>query len=261
MEGESASTREVRLYNIIQTMLLPKEFFMPFAVALAERAKVLADHLETEPDFPPSPAPSPSVLAAVEAALDRGETHYTDRPGILPLREKIAQLVESRFKLPTSGKADVVVTCGLTEARFIATQQLLKPGDSLAAPGVAGRLFGPALLRGAGVTDTITPASTAVYLTSSTPETALLDLIFKIPPTAAVIYEVDDDTVSFHPGQVLGLTDRCFTIGNLGASSWRIGYLVSPASFSNGLRDFKQALTICTTNLSQWAALAAMEAP
>ena len=43
--------------------------------------------------------------------------------------------------LKTDAKTDLVVTCGVTEARFIATQQLLQPGDRLAAPIVADRLF------------------------------------------------------------------------------------------------------------------------
>ena len=37
--------------------------------------------------------PAEHVQSAAIAALERGETHYTDRQGILPLREKIACLL------------------------------------------------------------------------------------------------------------------------------------------------------------------------
>jgi aminotransferase len=234
---------------------------MPFAVALAQRAQVLSGRLPDLPPFPPSPVASPAVRAAVEAALDRGETHYTDRPGILPLREKVAALLEARFGLKTDAKTDLVVTCGVTEARFVAIQQLLTPGDSLAAPSDPARLFGPTLLRGATVAPDVTPESPVVHLTSSTPEATMWDRILAMGPNARLIYEIDEPDSGFHPAQIKGYADRTFTIGDLGSGSWRIGYLASPASFSAGLRDFKQALTICTTNLSQWAALAAMEAP
>ena len=37
------------------------------------------------------------VQAAAAAALDRGETHYTTRPGVIPLREAIAQRLTAKY--------------------------------------------------------------------------------------------------------------------------------------------------------------------
>ena len=85
-----------------------------------------------------NPTMAPAAVAAVLDALDRGETHYTDRPGILPMREKVAEILNRRFALGC-GAGDVVLTCGATEARFVSVQQLLKPGDKLAAPSCADR--------------------------------------------------------------------------------------------------------------------------
>ncbi len=81
--------------------------------------------------------------------------------------------------------------------------------------------------------------------------------IASVPESAFIIYEVDDETGVFHPAQLPNCEQRTVTIGNLGAESWRAGYLVTPV-FSSGLRDFKQALTICTTSLSQFAVMAEM---
>src|ERR1700679_1543739 len=120
---------------------------MPFSIALSERAKILLAHRVDAPaSVTTDPAPA-NVRSAVEAALDRGETHYTDRPGVLPLREKIAERIRERFGVVIDAKRDVIVTWGVTEARFLELQQLLQPGDLLAAPGAKELLVGAAVLR------------------------------------------------------------------------------------------------------------------
>ncbi len=228
---------------------------MPFALPFAERTKVL---LESSPSVASSLPISVSVpvRAAVHDALDRGETHYTDRPGILRLRERIAATLKERFQIAADAKNDIIVTCGVTEARFVAIQQLLKPGDLVAAPSADGHIFGAVLLRRAELLNEIGADTALIYLTSSTLEAELRKCLANAPAAALVLYEVNGSASRFHPAQLAGFEDRTVTIGSLGDESWRVGYLVSPGSFSGGLRDFKQALTICSTNLSQWAALA-----
>jgi aspartate/methionine/tyrosine aminotransferase len=232
---------------------------MPFAIPISERAKALLS-LTATPEIEPADAAPLSIRLAVEAALDRGETHYTDRPGILCLREKIAALLRERFGIETNAGNDLIVTCGVTEARFVAAQQLLRPGDTLAAPIGGDILFGVALLRRAELADSITAQARLVYLRSSTPENILRSLLASAPETARILFEVEEPEGCFHPAQLHGFENRTVTIGALGAERWRIGYLASPGGPSADLRDFKQALTICSTNLSQWAVLAAMEA-
>jgi aspartate/methionine/tyrosine aminotransferase len=228
---------------------------MPFAIPLADRIEALLQNAPAESDSS-NDRPSANILQAVESALDRGETHYTDRPGILALRQRIAGLLKSRFGLEIDARNNVIVTCGITEARFVASQQVLKPGDKLAAPVNSHRLSGAAILRRIQL---VTAGFQAIYLTSSTAETALRSHIAAAAPTALILYELDEHESHFHPAQLPGCENRTLTLGALGAESWRVGYLAAPSVFSSGLRDFKQSLTICTTNLSQWAMLAAME--
>jgi aminotransferase len=231
---------------------------MPFAIPFADRIEDLIQHLPAENRAWNELAPSANVRAAIEAALDRGETHYTDRPGILPLRECIADLLKRRFALEINAKTDMIVTCGLTEARFLATQQVLQPGRTIAVPVSGERLYGASVLRRLHITKTPGDAE-ALYLKSSTPPGMALGYIEAAPSTALLIYEVDEHSSQFHPAQVSGCQHRTMTIGTLSADSWGVGYLTSPGAFSSGLRGFKQALTICTTSLSQWAVLAALE--
>jgi aspartate/methionine/tyrosine aminotransferase len=232
---------------------------MPFSIALSERAKILLAHrVEAPANTGLDPAPA-NVRLAVEAALDRGETHYTDRPGVLLLREKIAERIRERFGIVIDPKRDVIVTCGITEARFLATQQLLQPGDTVAAPTSSEPIFGAAVLRGAALTESVPADVRMVYLQSSTPEASLRSHLALTPSSGVVLFEIDERASRFHPGQVEGFAHRTITIGGLGEESWRIGYLASPGGASDSLRDFKQNLTICSTNLSQWATLAAFE--
>ena len=234
-----------------------------FAVLLSTRARQLLQRSEKPSgvdSFSSTAVASGTICSAVIDALHRGETHYTDRPGVLELRMAIAEKLTGRFAIAVDAGADVVITCGVTEARFVAAQQLLAPGTILAAPLVGERMEGAAMLRRAQLVTAIGTNADAVYLTSSMPGSECRAAIELAPANANILYEIDEHTSSFHPGQLKDCVERTTTIGNLGDDGWRIGYLVSPRPASPGMRDFKQALTICSTNLSQWALLAALEA-
>ena len=71
--------------------------------------------------------PPEHVRKAAKAALDRGETHYTARPGIEQLRQTIAAR-SAADGFPTTADR-VVVTNGGSEALYIALQSTLRPGD------------------------------------------------------------------------------------------------------------------------------------
>ncbi len=228
---------------------------MPFAVSFADRVAVLLEHPAVLRESSPT-ATSLSVQTQVNDALTRGETHYTDRPGILSLREKIAHSVRSRFELSIDAENDIIITCGVTEARFVAIQQVLQPDQILVAPSLCDRIHGAAVLRRASIQKEASPNASLVYLASSMPEEQLRSCLAATPKSALVLFEIDEPENCFHPSRMPGFEDRTITIGNLGEESWRVGYLASPGVFSPALRDFKQALTICSTNLSQWAALA-----
>ena len=122
------------------------------------------------------------------------------------------------------------------------------------------RYAGAAVLRRANLA-TSSKGAKLVCLASSLGEAALREALSVVPTGAVVLFEVDEEMgTSFHPAQLEESADRTVTIGPIGYASWQMGYLLAPGKLATGLRDFKQALTICSTNLSQWAALAAMEA-
>lgn len=233
---------------------------MTLAVPLADRAEQLAARGYDELSGSDGPVPGAAVQATLDA-LARGETHYTDRPGILPLREAVTKRLRERFGLDIDPEANTVITCGATEARFVAVQELLGPGDGLYAGAYPERLEGPLTIRGAELTEQLKTAK-VLYLSSSLPEAKQRELLGRLNDEALIVFELDDEASTFHPAQLEPFTDRTVTIGDLGVPdgllSWRVGFLAAPPASAAGLRDFKQALTICTTNLSQWAALGVM---
>lgn len=201
--------------------------------------------------------------AAIDA-LARGETHYTDRPGILPLRQKVADLLQSRYDLEADPD-EIVITCGDTEARFVAAQCLLGAGDGLLCLENADLLNGATIIRDAELVaiGEEPEGVKTLYLTSDTGEALRDEYLQKASEQGWwVIFEVVDDS-SFHPAQNAAFKDKVVTIGALGKTqgleSWRIGFFHAPSGEAPELRSFKQALTICTTSLSQYAALSLME--
>lgn len=236
---------------------------MALAVPLAERVAQLARAGSAAREGHDLPVPEAARQASA-AALDRGETHYTDRPGILPLRQRLAHALSARFPVAIDPDG-VVITCGVTEARFVAVQQLVPVAGRVVALDHPERIAGACVVRGASCVgpEQADGAVDAVYLGSAAnPDARQQWLARALEQNLAVIYEPDDHDMN-HP-QTAGVAALTVTIGSLGndqgLEGWRIGYLAAPVERAGPLRDFKQALTLCTTNLSQWGTLALLEA-
>ena len=237
---------------------------MALKVPLAQRVATL----EATPVAERSGVDAPVSAVARDAsvvALDRGETHYTDRPGIPPLRSLVARRLSERFGIEIDGDKGVVITCGATEARFVAMQQLVGVGARVVALAKPERIASACIVRGAEAVgpDAETEGVTAVYLTEGAdPAARERWLAFAVANECAVVFEpgAGDER---HPAAD-GAGALTVTIGGIGHDAglegWRVGYLAAPVAKAGPLRDFKQALTLCTTNLSQWGALAHLEA-
>jgi aspartate/methionine/tyrosine aminotransferase len=99
------------------------------ARALEEKGRDIV-HLEIgEPDFDTPPA----IVAAGIAALERGETHYTQSAGVIELREAIALYLKARRGLRVD-PGQVIVTPGAKPIMFYALLALLDEGDEAIYP-------------------------------------------------------------------------------------------------------------------------------
>ena len=87
-------------------------------------------HLEIgEPDFDTPPA----IVAAGVAALERGETHYTQSAGVIELREAVARYLKERRGVRADA-GQVIVTPGAKPIMFYALLALLDEGDEAIYP-------------------------------------------------------------------------------------------------------------------------------
>jgi aspartate aminotransferase len=87
-------------------------------------------HLEIgEPDFD-----TPEhIREAAKAALDAGHTHYVPAPGIMPLREAVADFLERTGRLRTD-PGRVIVTPGAKPIMFFTILALCDAGDEVILP-------------------------------------------------------------------------------------------------------------------------------
>jgi aspartate/methionine/tyrosine aminotransferase len=203
-----------------------------------------------EPDVPPA------VIQAAAAALDRGETHYADRPGIPELRTLVAERINQRYGLSYKA-SEVTITCGITEAQFCALQVLAKPGTTVICPGSTQSIAPVLALTGAALiqdASTPPPPGSVLYLTPADAVEQWLDQA----ETHGwwVLWDVSGSPFTTHPANRPALLPRTLHLDDIGEalSGWRVGWMVGSEKHTE-LRAFKQAMTICTTNVSQWAAL------
>ena len=239
------------------------------SVPLADRTKQVLELQTSEIEETSSSLPKRARAAALDA-LDRGETHYTDRPGILPLREEVAAWLKHHYEVSINPKTSVVISCGDTEARFVAVQRLLSPGNILLCLGDASLVAPAVVIRGASLVSEEDAnegleSITGLYLSAAT-SPDVRDRWFEEAKKQGwwIIFDVtEDENFSFHPATDPALSSRTVTIGGVGYDeglrSWRVGFFAAPDDEAPELRSFKQSLTICTTNVSQWAALGLLE--
>lgn len=198
--------------------------------------------------------PQSAKDGAIQALAD-GKTHYTDRPGIAPLREWVAEHLNTQYKLSLN-KDEITITCGLEEAIFACVMVLAD--SSILAVGDASHLHGVSVLKDVPLlysTDDLADGM-LIYLTADEPQ----DIVNTILENAnsEICWVVWDTTLgqsNFHPAQNEKWASRTITMGSTEdvLKGWRIGWLAG-SSVAGKLRSFKQSMTICSPSISQWAA-------
>jgi len=215
-----------------------------------------------------NPAAAPAIVAAAVKALDKGETHYTDRPGIVGLRTWVTEYIGKNFGVELQ-PGEVTITCGSTEGRFVAVKQLTKPGSQILCPGDSSLITGAAHLADVSIVQQVTDPSTIsmIYLTPQDNREQVIELLNQaVEHKWWVVWDVSGGIggggggggggSNFHPAQNPKLATQVVTLGSLSDKmpGWRVGWMAGSEK-SGKLRAFKQSMTICTTNVSQWAAL------
>lgn len=232
------------------------------------------------------------AMAAASAALDAGATHYTTRPGIVELRGAIADHIVRWAGRRPDPLTEVLVTCGVEEAVFVAVLTTVGAGDRLlvvgpspttdeelaaAAGGILDRLVLP------DVHDDVSqwlclntrPRVGAILVRNPTvdgspvAEPVMRCLrqcahdqgvpLLEVKALADFLPAVHDSTESdvSRAGAAASVVIGDFSAWNL--EGWRVGYVAGPSSLIGTMTDLMQALSICAPALGQYAALGALQ--
>lgn len=261
----------------------------PFVVMdVVARAKELAsqgvDVVRLEIGDPDLPTPA-IVTRAANAAMEAGDTGYTQSAGIPDLRAAIAWHYSEGYRVDVD-PANIVVTQGTSPAMLLVFGALLDPGDEVIISdpgypaysnyieflgGVATRIkvrasegfrFRPDEIRAA-----ITPRTRAIMINSpANPMGTVLP-----PEDLEELARIADETgvwiVSdeiYHGLQfegrersILEFTDRAFVLNGFSKAyamtGWRLGYLIAPPEFVRPCEVIQQNFFLCANHFVQVA--------
>lgn len=237
----------------------------------------------------PTRPPDPAILTASLQALEDGQTHYVDVPGIGPLRKALA----TYLNLPGLDETNLLVTTGIQESRFLTIQKIGEQYERIGLPAVVH----PGVRQAIGVRPMeIEPLAVddATLLPTLESLRSVLDagckLVYLESPGRLSGATYDQETIAaiaqliieFDAGVIWdqglapwatdyvslatapNIAERVAVIGEawpgIGLESWAIGYIgTTNAAWFDPVRSQKQIMAICTSTASQYAALQAAE--
>ncbi len=274
------------------------EQIAPFRVMqLMERAKALEErgqkvvHFEVgEPDF----ATAEPIVRAGQAALAEGHTKYTQALGTPALRARIAAYYEQTAGV-TIDPARIVVTSGASGGLLLLAGLLLDPDDELLMPDpgypcneVFVGLVNAVPTRidvDAGSGFQITPEALSAAWTERTRGLLLgspanptgvlvsrerLEALIKVVHDRQGLFLLDEIYQGLIYGESqpeyrtgLSVSPDIFVLNSFskyfGMTGWRLGWMVVPEDYLDGVSRLAQNLFISPSSIAQQAALAAFE--
>lgn len=248
-----------------------------------------------EPDFD-TPAP---IRQAACAAIERGETRYTQTAGTMALREAISAKFARENDLDFA-PGNIVVTCGAKHAIFNTLAVTLEPGDEVIIPAPYWVSYPDMTLANDGtpvpvvcleendfcltpevLESAITPRTRWLILNSPCNPTGaaysrerlagLAKVLLKFPQVLIMtddIYEhirFDGEQTPHLLSVEPALRDRTVVINGVSKTyamtGWRIGYAAGPEDIIGALDMLQSQSTSNPSSVSQAAALAALTQP
>jgi len=242
----------------------------------------------------PTMQPDPAIVESAATALEQGQTHYVDVPGVAPLRKALAAYLKD-MGLVGYEQANVLVTAGIQECRFLSVQmigevvgcvalpEVVHPGARKAAgvrqidvrflPVDAGNGMLPRL---SGMREALESGCKLLYLESPARLTGMVFDGATVKEIAGMIEELDAVVIwdqGLAPwvhnsryvslGAQPGVAERVVVFGEawpgIGLESWFVGYLAASGDWWEDMRSQKQVISICTSTPSQFAAVKAAE--
>jgi aspartate/methionine/tyrosine aminotransferase len=245
-----------------------------------------------EPDFA---TPDHIVAAAVEAAQDPANHHYTPGAGLPALKKAIVDKTfrDTRYQVTPE---QVLVTNGAKQAVYNTFATLLDPGDEVLLPAPYWTTYPEAIKLAGGTAVDVFADEDQNYLVSveqleaaRTPRTKALMFCSPSNPTGSVyppeqireigrwavargIWVITDEiyehltydgarSVSM-PVEVPELADTCVVLNGVSKSyamtGWRVGWMIGPRDVIKAAANLQSHSTSNVANVSQRAAIAAL---
>ncbi|MEH8017432.1 methionine aminotransferase [Rheinheimera muenzenbergensis] len=237
------------------------------------------------PDF----AANAQLVAALADYSAQGLNQYAPMPGIAPLREQIAALIQRCYGRSVCPQQEVTVTSGATEALLVAISALVSVGDEVIIFDPAYDSYAPAIALNGGtavhialhapdyrvnwqqVAAAITPRTKLIIVNSPHNPTgmvfsqadwlALQQLVLQhnLYCISDEVYEhmVFDDAPKLSANNFTALAQRSFIVSSFGktfhVTGWKLGYCVAPAELSSEFRKIHQYVTFSSFTPAQYA--------
>ncbi len=277
-ENVSARARAIRPFVVMDVVARAKE------LEADGRDVVRMD--VGDPDF----ATPEVVTQAAEAAMEAGDTGYTQSMGLPDLRQAVADRFGTKYGV-TVDPRDIVVTQGTSPAMLLLFGSLLDPGDEVivadpcypAYPnyieflgGVARRVPARAsdgfAMRPDEIRAAITPRTRCIMINSPGNPTGSVLPPRHLQELAAMAEEhglwVASDEIyhgldySGPDHTILEFTDRAFVLNGFSKlysmTGWRLGYLVAPRDFVRPAEIIQQNFFLCANHFVQTAGVVAL---
>src|ERR1700712_1809310 len=237
------------------------------------------------PDFDTSP----ELIKLVNNAMKSGHNQYAPMPGVLALREQIAQKTEKLYGASYNPETEITITAGGTQAIFTAITAIIHPNDEVIIFEPAFDCYAPAIKLMGGIVKSLElappdyriPWNMVKRLINN--KTRMIILNSPHNPTAPILTKEDIDELSAlvknqdililsdevyehliydgetHHGMARypELQQRSFIVASFGkpfhATGWKLGYCMAPAFLMQEFRKVHQFLVFSVNAPLQYA--------
>lgn len=243
-----------------------------------------------EPDFN---TPEKVKQAGIQAIKDN-YSHYSQNPGLLELREAIADFMKEKYRVAYDPVNEITVSVGATEAYASSLLTILNPGDVVLMPSPAFPGYGPVIAMAGAEIVYMDTSDTDFILKKEQLEENLekygsrVKVVLLNYPTnpTGVTYNRDEvkeiaDVIKQHDVFVLSdeiyseliydgehvsiaefLPEQTILVHGVSKShamtGWRIGFTLAPAEVTQEIRKVHQFFVTAASTVSQKAAQAAL---
>jgi methionine aminotransferase len=253
-------------------------------------SQLAAEHgaLNLSQGFPDFDCPD-RLRELVAEAMQAGHNQYAPMPGLPLLRQRIAEKVAALYQAQVDIDREITVTCGASEALFVAIQTVVRPGDEVILFDPAYDCYEPAVDLAGGRAIHL-PLRAPDYRIdwqqlkdSIGPKTRLIVINSPHNPTGSALGPDDLDrlaeAVADSPAYLIGdevyehivfdgaehqsllrhdaLRARSFVISSFGktyhTTGWKIGYCIAPAPMTAEFRKIHQYVTFSISTPMQHA--------